>query len=143
MMLYSKPIDVRWSDLDPNYHMLHSKYYDLGAYVRMCFFVENDITPESLQQHRIGPILLREECVFRKEIRFGDKVEIDFHLVKAKANYSRWTIVHHITRNGEHAATIQVDGAWIDMDKRKMAIPPEVYISVFEQMPRIEAFTYF
>jgi acyl-CoA thioester hydrolase len=142
-MKYTKQIDVRWSDLDPNYHMLHSKYYDLGAYIRMCYFVENDITPESLQQHRIGPILLREECVFRREIRFGDNVEIDFHLVKAKANYSRWSIIHQITRNGEPAATIQVDGAWIDMDKRKMAIPPEAYIAVFEQMPRIEAFTYF
>jgi hypothetical protein len=29
------------------------------------------------------------------------------------------------------------------MDKRKMAIPPEAYITVFEQMPRIDAFTYF
>jgi acyl-CoA thioester hydrolase len=142
-MPYGKPIEVRWSDLDPNFHMLHSKYYDLGAFVRMCYFIENNITPESLQAHRIGPILLREECVFRKEIKFGDKVEIDFHLIKAKANFSRWSIVHQITRNGELAATLQVDGAWIDMDKRKMAIPPNEYTLVFEKMPKIDGFEYF
>jgi acyl-CoA thioester hydrolase len=142
-MTYNKKIDVRWSDLDPNFHMLHSKYYDLGAYVRMCYFIENNITPESLQANRIGPILLREECVFRKEIKFGDDVEIDFHLTKAKTNFSRWSIVHQITRNGEIAATINVDGAWIDMDKRKMAIPPIEYSQVFEKMPKINAFEYF
>jgi len=86
---------------------------------------------------------LREECVFRKEIKFGDHVEIDFHLTKAKENFSRWSIVHQITRNGEIAATINVDGAWIDMDKRKMAIPPIEYSQVFEKMPKTSAFEYF
>ena len=37
-MKYEKNIDIRWADLDPNFHVLHSKYLDFGAYCRMSFF---------------------------------------------------------------------------------------------------------
>ena len=142
MDTYRKKIQVRWADLDPNFHMLHSRYYELGAYVRMCFFVENGITEIELQKHRIGPILLREECMFRREIRFGDDVEIDLHITRAKQNLMRWSIEHTITRNGELSAIIKVDGSWINLDRRRMAAPPEAFLSIFERMPRSAEFHY-
>ena len=61
---FIKNIEVRWSDLDPNFHVLHSKYYDFGAYCRMAFLVENGLSPATMLEHKIGPILFREECVF-------------------------------------------------------------------------------
>lgn len=143
MESYIKSQDVRWSDLDPNFHMMHSKYYELGAYCRVCFLMEYELTDQVLKEHKIGPILLREECSFRREIKFGDKLEIDLKLAKAKENMSRWTIRHIIYKNGEPAAHLEVDGAWIDMDKRKMAVPPETFKATFLQMPRTEDFHWF
>jgi acyl-CoA thioester hydrolase len=35
MNQYSKKIDIRWSDIDANFHLRHSVYYDLGAFLRM------------------------------------------------------------------------------------------------------------
>jgi acyl-CoA thioester hydrolase len=140
MDAYLKSIEVRWADLDPNFHMTHSRYYDLGAYIRMCYFIENGITPHELHAHRLGPILLREECVFRKEIRFGDKVDIDMQMVKARPNFLRWSIRHHIRRNDELSAIINVDGTWIHLDRRKMAMPPQAFNDVFISMPRAEDF---
>lgn len=139
---YTRAIEVRWADLDPNFHMLHSRFYDLGAYIRMCFLVEHGITEHALQEHRIGPILLREECTFRREIKFGDKVEIDLELTKARENMLRWSIRHHITRNGEHSATINVDGSWINLDRRKMMVPPPAFIDGFLSMPRSADFAW-
>ena len=101
MDAYLKSIEVRWADLDPNFHMTHSKYYDLGAYVRMCYFIENGITPHELHAHRLGPILLREECVFRKEIQPGDKISVDIKLLKARKDGSRWTMQHQVFKNDE------------------------------------------
>lgn len=141
--MYTKNIDVRWADLDPNFHMLHSRYYDLGAYIRMCFLVEHGIDEKELAAHRIGPILLREECTFRREIKFGDKVDIDLHLTRSRKNMMRWSIEHNITRNGELSAIIKVDGSWIHMDKRKMAMPPESFVGVFELMPKLADFHYY
>ena len=134
-------VDVRWSDLDPNVHLRHSVYYDWGAFCRVAFFQEHQLTTETMAQLRIGPILFREECVFRKEIRLGDKVTIDLQLVKAKKDFSRWTIQHTIMKNGDSvAAILTVDGAWMDVTRRKLATPPREVVDTYLHMTQKEDF---
>lgn len=141
MEAYKKNPEVRWADLDPNFHMLHSKYYDFGAYVRMCFLTEHGLTPAVMQEHSMGPILFREECVFKKEIKFGDRVEIDFMMLKARKDGSRWTMQHHIyTNDNTLAAVITVDGAWMHTQRRRLATPPPLFAEVFNKIPRSENF---
>jgi len=143
MQHYSKKLDIRWADLDPNFHVLHSKYYDFGAYCRMSFFTENGITPEVLQEHHIGPIILREECVFRKELRFGEIITINLEISKASGGYRRWTFNHELYKNGDIlAATITLDGAWMDTHTRRMAIPPPEFAECFDSMPRSSGFVF-
>ncbi|MES1215929.1 MAG: acyl-CoA thioesterase [Bacteroidota bacterium] len=134
-------IQLRWSDLDPNFHLRHSVYYDWGALCRVEFLDKYDLNATAMQRLHIGPILFREECVFRKEIRSGDKIIIDLKLLKAKRNYSRWSIQHTIYKNGEIvSAILTVDGAWINTDLRKLAVPPAEVEKVFAAMPVDEKF---
>lgn len=141
MEVYKKNPEVRWADLDPNFHMLHSRYYDLGAYIRMCFLVEHDLTPEVMKEQQLGPILFREECVFKREIKFGDRVEINLVMLKAKKDGSRWSMQHQIVINGDTlAAVITVDGAWMHTQKRRLATPPSSFAEVFAKIPRAEGF---
>lgn len=141
MSSYIKTVEVRWSDLDPNFHLRHSVYYDFGAYCRVCFFIDHDLTPAVLTTNHLGPILLREECVFRRELHFGDKVSINLKLMKSNASFSRWTIQHEIIKNENTlSALITVDGAWMDTDKRKIIVPPEFVIPAFEKLPRAADF---
>lgn len=141
MESYTKHPEVRWADLDPNFHMLHSKYYDLGAYVRMCFLTEHGVTAAAMQAEQLGPILFREECVFKREIKFGDHLTIDFVMLRAKRDGSRWSMQHHITINNETlAAVITVDGAWMNTTKRKLASPPPAFAEAFNKIPRAENF---
>ena len=35
MGTFTKEISIRWSDLDPNFHVRHSAYYDFGAQHRI------------------------------------------------------------------------------------------------------------
>lgn len=137
---FIKSVEVRWSDLDPNYHVRHSVYYDYGAYCRICFLNQHGVTTAFFTEHHFGPILFREECIFRREIKLGDAVTIDLQLVKAKPDHSRWTIQHNLTRNGELAATLIMDGAWIDINKRKLTIPPQLARETFDNMPRTQGF---
>ena len=67
------PIQVRWSDLDPNFHLRHSVYYDWGAVCRVEYLNKAGLTLQRMQQLQIGLILFREECVFRREVRMGDE----------------------------------------------------------------------
>ncbi len=138
---FQKNIEVRWSDLDPNFHVVHSKYYDFGAYCRMAFLVENGLTPAFMKEQNIGPILFREECVFKREILFGDKVRIDVKVDKLTADFGRWTMIHEIYKNDETlAAVITADGAWLDTVVRKLAVPPKAISALFENAPRTETF---
>ncbi|MES2772903.1 MAG: acyl-CoA thioesterase [Bacteroidota bacterium] len=140
---FSKQLDIRWSDLDPNFHLRHSVYYDYGAYARISFFTETGLTMQVLASKNFGPIIFREECLFKKEIHFGDKLEITTALVKARPDYSRWTIVHELWKNGDTlAAFITVDGAWLDTVKRKLYQPDEFLIKVFGQIPKHQDFVF-
>lgn len=141
MKSFLKEIQIRWSDLDPNAHLRHSVYYDWGAYSRIEFLFSHHLTPAVMGQLHIGPILFREECVFKKEIRPGDQVTIGLKLTKARKDFSRWSIRHDIIKTGNTvAAVLSVDGAWLDTELRKLAIPPQQVVDVFLQMPRDENF---
>ncbi|HEU4470326.1 MAG TPA: acyl-CoA thioesterase [Flavisolibacter sp.] len=138
---FTKQVQVRWSDLDPNFHVRHSVYYDWGAFCRVEFLNEYGLTAPVMQALQFGPILFREECVFRKEIRSGDEISISLQVFRSRKDYSRWSIQHEITRkDGTLCAVLTVDGAWIDVAKRKLATPPDKVVEVFEQMPRAEGF---
>ena len=138
---FIKEIQVRWSDLDPNVHLRHSVYYDWGALSRIEFLYAHGLTANLMQQLHFGPILFREECVFKKEIRFGDKVTIGLKLLKSRKDYSRWTIQHDIVKNDDTlSAILTVDGAWLDTAQRKLAKPPAEVSTVFLQMPVDENF---
>lgn len=135
------PVQVRWADLDPNFHLRHSIYYDWGALCRIEFLYNNGLTPDAMTKLKMGPILFREESVFRKEIRFGDKVTIDLQLLKARKDLSRWTIRHRIMKNGNQvAAILTIEGAWMDTQLRKLATPTGEMAKAFEHMPKSEEF---
>ena len=137
MNQFKIPVELRWADLDPNFHLRHSVYYYYGAFCRIQFLASRHITAQFMHQQHFGPILFREECVFKKEIRLPDTITIDVKLVKARKDGSRWTMQHQIFKNDEIlAAVITLDGAWIDTVKRKLAIPPQILHAVFDHAPK-------
>jgi acyl-CoA thioester hydrolase len=141
METFSRDVQVRWSDLDPNFHLRHSVYYDWGAFCRIEFLNRFGLSAEVMSSLHIGPILFREECVFRKEVRLGDEVQIDLKLIKGRKDYSRWGIQHQVTKNGGMlCAVLTVEGAWMNTQERKLATPPEEVLRVFEKMPKAEGF---
>jgi acyl-CoA thioester hydrolase len=138
---FSRIVQIRWSDLDPNFHLRHSVYYDWGAFCRMEFLNGHGLTPKVMQELMIGPILFREECSFRKEVRMGDQIRINLELGPSSKDFSRWSIHHQIIRDENiFCAQIKVEGAWMDMTRRKLATPPHIVKEVFGLMPRAEQF---
>ena len=131
------PVQIRWSDLDPNFHLRHSVYYDWGAYCRMRYFDEHDLTGDVMQSLHTGPIIFREECVFRKEIKFGDAVTIDLLITSARKDFSRWSLRHRIMKNENVLpATLTLDMAWLNLLERKLAIPAEQIFTIIDGIPK-------
>lgn len=138
-MNYIKQVEIRWSDLDPNFHLRHSVYYDFGAYCRINFLFDNGITEDVMREHSIGPVLFREECFFMKEIILGDKISISLKLKSVSADFRKFSMQHEIFRNdNELAALLIIDGAWMDTVKRKIAAPPQMVIDTLNTIPKTE-----
>ena len=134
---FSRIVQIRWSDLDPNFHLRHSVYYDWGAFCRIEFLNEYGLTADVMQKLQFGPILFKEECVFRREIKLADEVKMNLQLIRAKKDFSRWSIQHQITKNGDIlCAVLTVDGAWMNVVQRKLTSPPEQVHEVFSKMPQ-------
>jgi acyl-CoA thioester hydrolase len=94
-----------------------------------------------MNQYHFGPILFREECVFKREVLFGDIIEINMQIVKSRTDMSRWSMVHQVWKNDNTlSAVINIDGAWIDTRLRKLAVPPPLIQQVFEAIPKAENF---
>ncbi len=141
MQKFILPIQIRWTDIDANRHMRHSAYYDFGAVARVNFLVQHGLDTSKFEEMNIGIILFREEALFKREIIYTDKIEIDVELTKASKDFSRWSLHHRIFKNGETlAAIINVDGAWIDMTKRKLTVPNEVIQQAFSMFPKANDF---
>ena len=138
---HSYPVQIRWSDLDPNFHLRHSVYYDWGAYCRIHFLDTHGLTAEVMRELNIGPIIFREECIFKKEIRLGDEVTIDISLIKSRKDFSRFTFRHQVLKNKDLlSAILTLDVAWLNTTQRKLAIPPPQVCSVVEAIPKDENF---
>ncbi|MEM6642006.1 MAG: thioesterase family protein [Bacteroidota bacterium] len=117
---------ARWADLDANGHMRHTAYNDYCAQARLLYFEDISMPFHELVKMGIGPILFREETRFFKEIRMNEKFEVGFQISKLRKNGSKWSFRHNIyASTGELSAKVEVDGAWLDLVKRKTTIPPE------------------
>ena len=143
METFILPIQVRWSDIDQNRHLRHSAYYDYGATARIALFAARGLPNSKLEEFHIGPILFREEAIFRREIKFEDKITIDIQMTKSLPDFSRWSLRHHIYKDGNKlAAILNMDGAWIDIVKRKLTIPDPYIQRIFEDFPKAVEFTW-
>lgn len=141
MQKYSQTIQIRWADIDANRHLRHSVYYDYGAAMRMNVLSERGLTTKKLEEFMLGPILFREEAIFRREVLFEDQITLNVALVKVTEDYGRWSLRHHFIKgDGTLAAILNIDGAWMDLSKRKLAVPNEFIRNIFQDFPKSEDF---
>ncbi len=143
MEIFEVPLQVRWADLDPNFHLRHSVYYDWGALCRLEYLSKEGLTWQRMAALQIGPIIFREECIFRREIRLDDPVTIDIKLAKARRDFSRFTVEHIIKKDpATISAILSVDIAWINGVTRKLAVLPAEEIEKLTGGPVTENFVW-
>ncbi|MFA5974479.1 MAG: thioesterase family protein [Lentimicrobiaceae bacterium] len=135
MQNYSKQFDVIWADLDPNRHMRHTAYNDYAAQVRVAFMYDNGLGFEEMEKLKLGPVLFKEETRFLSEVRMGERITVDLQIAGLSSDGERWKMVHQVFKNdGALSAVITVEGAWIDMAKRKLKPPPEQLVKKFNEL---------
>lgn len=117
---------LRWADLDPNGHVRHSVYADLAAQTRVAFLGEAGFGLRTFATLGLGPILLREDVRYLRELHLHDVVHVEALVSGLTADGARWHLFHTFTRarDGVVVATVAVEGAWFDLQTRRIAAPP-------------------
>ncbi len=116
---------VGWSDLDANAHMGNSSYLDHASNTRMLFFALNGFTVARFASEKFGPVVVRDELVYRKELRLMDEFTVDFESAGASADGVQFR-VRNTFRNAasEIAAVVTSEGVWFDLERRRPRAPP-------------------
>lgn len=133
-------ITVRWSDLDPNGHVRHSAYYDYAAQARIAFLHKHGFNIEWMNRNNLGPVLFREEALFYRELNSGDDLCVDVQLSALSADHRKWCMRHRIMRGTTLCAELHADGAWLDLQARRLACPPDELIETLTGLVRTEDF---
>jgi acyl-CoA thioester hydrolase len=132
---------VMWSQLDANMHLRHSAYADFAAQARLELMDHMQFGFNELARLRIGPVLFREELKYLKEVRPNELIKVSCLLKSCYEDGSRWSFLQKVYRqDGTEAAIIHADGAWIDLDKRKLTGLPEEAMQRFMQIPQTPDF---
>ncbi|WP_234734195.1 acyl-CoA thioesterase [Tellurirhabdus bombi] len=130
---------VLWAQIDGNMHLRHSAYADLAAQARVEFLEAAGLSLGVVAGLKIGPILFREELIYLREVRLNEVIKIVTLVTKARPDYSRWSFRHELYRTDSiKAAIINVDGAWLDLQHRKLTGLPEMYLNQVADLPKAE-----
>ena len=140
-MTFEVEFNTKWSDFDPNRHMRHTAYNDYAAEARIRYFAHAGHPVDELAKDHIGPILFEEFTSFKKEIQTGQSVTVNCKLLGLSEDKRKWKIRHEILNsNRQLPAVIEVFGAWIDLEKRKLRTLPESYMDLLDGMDKTEDF---
>lgn len=140
---FTKQVQLRWADMDANGHMRHSVYYDLGAQLRIDVLASLGVGLDVMQELRFGPVIFKESCSFRREIHLTDTITADVQLSGGREDGSRFSFRHHLTKaDGTLCAVIDLDGAWLHLDQRRLTAPPPVVVQAMQQIPKTPDFAW-
>ena len=143
MKTFELSFDVRWADIDANKHMRHSAYYDYAAHLRVQLLKNIGMDLVTLSKLGIGPVLFREEAIFMREISMDDTIRVNVKLKRTREDASRWTFIHEFYKDDKAvAAKVTVDGAWLDLNKRKLTALPDHFLHIFLDIPRTDDFEF-
>jgi len=128
---------VLWSQIDANRHLRHSAYADLCAQARSNMLKKMGLSLDEFANHGIGPILFREELIYYREVKLDEYVHVDIEITKFNLSNARFSFRHDVYKeDGVKAATVMVDGAWLDIRHRKLVNIPDQWYSYLENVPR-------
>jgi acyl-CoA thioester hydrolase len=139
--LFSRTFHVGWADMDFNAHMRNTAYLDMSADVRMMYFAEHGFSMREFERRRIGPVVMRDELEYFRELRLLESVTVTLALAALSQDAVRFALRNEFFKDDHgRVATVTSFGGWLDLEKRKLTSPPEQLAKLLDELPRCEDF---
>ncbi len=139
--MYSKTLYAGWGDMDFNSHMANTAYINKCGDVRLGFYAENGFPIEEFMRLKIGPVTMRDELDYFKEVSLLQEITVTMALAGLSTDGSRWLMRNELLRpDGKLCARVQSRGGWLNLAIRKLVIPPQEMLDVMMKLDRTEDF---
>lgn len=139
--MFERILTAGWGDMDFNSHMRNTAYLDKSADVRMMYFSENGFPMAEFHRLRMGPVILRDELDYFREIGLLDQIRVTLELAELSADGSRFLVQNTFYRlDGKLSARVRSNIGWLDLNARKLIAPPEKLLIAMLRAPRSEDF---
>ncbi len=141
MSSYEKNFVVRWADCDMNGHLRNTGYSEYCIDARVAYLSEHGFPPVRYVELGFGPVILREEIEYLRELRIGEQFRVDVRMQGLSPECGRFKFAHVLTRHdGVVAGRLSLFGGWMDLNTRRLSAPPLELQEVLRAAPRAESF---
>jgi acyl-CoA thioester hydrolase len=142
--MFSKVFVAGWGDMDFNSHMKNTAYLDKSADARMLFFAEHGFPMSEFARLRIGPVVMKDEVEYLREIQLLEEFRVDIALTGLSEDGSRFSMRNQFLRaDGKPAARVTSIGGWLSLSERKLVAAPSLLLDVIQSMARTDDFQFF
>lgn len=139
--MYSRVLYAGWGDMDFNAHMANTAYLNKAADVRQMFLLEHGFPVEEFSRLRIGPVVMKDELEYFKEIGLQQQITVTYALAGHAQDGSRFLLRHEIFRaDGKLSARVTSTGGWLDLNERRLVAPPPALLAAMNSLERTEDF---
>ena len=139
--MYEQTFVAGWGDMDFNSHMRNTAYLDKSADVRLMYFAENGFPTAEFMRLRIGPVIMKDEVEYFREIQMLETLRVTFSQAGLAEDGSRFIVVNEIYRSdGKLAARVTSTGGWLDLAARKLVVPPEALLKAMQSLTKTDDF---
>ena len=128
----------RWGDIDLNQHMRHSAFADWAAFARTEWLNANGLTMQKLVELKMTPILFEDRTRYLREIRFGERIDLELRLAGADRSGSRWLVRQSFPRGAIVCAVYEAKGAWFSVATRRIVPAPPGLLEAYSNLARTD-----
>jgi acyl-CoA thioester hydrolase len=138
---FEKILYAGWGDIDFNNHMTNAAYMAKCVDVRMMYFTENGFGSRVLSEIGIGPVIMKDEIRYFREFALLDQIHVTMALAGMSSDGSRFLLRNELFRvDGTLAARVDSTGGWMDLNTRKLILPPPELLEALGGLHRAEDF---
>lgn len=139
--IFERTFHVGWADVDLNGHLRNTAYIDIAVDVRLFYFEANGFPVTEFHRQRFGPVMMKDEIEYRREVRLMEEVRVNLLLDGVSRDVSRFRLRQDIFKSdGTLAAKLISTGGWLSFDTRKLIIPPSKVVEMWSSLERSENF---
>ncbi len=131
--MFERELFAGWGDMDFNSHMKNTAYLDKSADVRMLYFAEQGFSMTEFTRLRIGPVVMKDEIDYFREFHLLERMTVRLTLAGLSNDGSRMILRNEFFRGSTLAARVTSTAGWLDLNSRKLTVPPEPLLRVLDK----------